>query len=81
MLNTLKLQAEKHKYDIIFIMNSGKKYVVAADTLRILAILAVIFIHITTRTLEASTFPCKKFRLRFFNQISSFAVPCYAIHI
>ena len=52
------------------------EYNIAADALRILSILAVIFIHTTTRTLEVSAFALQKIPFTLFlNQVFRFAVP------
>ena len=46
--------------------------------MRILSILAVVFIHTTTRTLEASAYALQKIPFTLFlNQISRFAVPLF----
>lgn len=59
-------------------METKKHYDVAVDTLRILSILAVIFIHTTTKTLEASAFVLEKIPFTLFlNQILRFAVPLF----
>jgi probable poly-beta-1,6-N-acetyl-D-glucosamine export protein len=58
--------------------NKQKQYYPAIDVLRIIAILAVILIHTTTRTLEIAVFDFQKAPLAlFFNQISRFAVPLF----
>lgn len=52
------------------------KHNIAADLLRILSILAVVFIHTTTRTLEVSAFALQKIPFTLFlNQVFRFAVP------
>src|SRR5579872_6838550 len=58
--------------------NDKPPYNPAVDLLRILAILAVVFIHTTTRTLEASRYniPTLSWTL-FLNQIFRFAVPMF----
>lgn len=54
------------------------RYKPAADALRILAILAVILIHTTTRTLEATGYALQETRFTLFlNQASRFAVPLF----
>lgn len=59
-------------------MNDQKKYDGAIDILRIIAILAVILIHTTTKTLEISNFDLQKVPWTLFlNQISRFAVPVF----
>jgi surface polysaccharide O-acyltransferase-like enzyme len=59
-------------------MEKIKKYNPAVDALRIIAILAVIFIHTTTRTIQIST---QNFQIipwsLFLNQIFRFAVPLF----
>ncbi len=55
-----------------------KTYNVAIDAMRIIAILAVIAIHTTTRILEASNFNLQGYSLSLFiNQASRFAVPLF----
>jgi len=55
-----------------------RRYRIAIDALRILSILAVVIIHTTTRTLEASSFALTKIPFTLFlNQISRFAVPLF----
>lgn len=57
-----------------------EKRIKSIDSLRGLAILAVILIHTTTRTLEASNFNLVGFPLTLFlNQIARFAVPLFFI--
>ena len=57
-----------------------KQYVKSIDSLRILSILAVILIHTTTRTLEATKFNLTGFPLTIFlNQIARFAVPLFFV--
>lgn len=52
------------------------EYNIPADVLRILSILAVVFIHTTTKTLEVSAFALQKIPFTLFlNQVSRFAVP------
>jgi surface polysaccharide O-acyltransferase-like enzyme len=59
-------------------METKKQYRIAADFLRILSILAVVFIHTTTKTLEASAFALEKIPITLFlNQILRFAVPLF----
>ncbi len=54
------------------------KYDPAIDILRIISILAVVMIHTTTRTLEASRFDLLKFTWTLFlNQAFRFAVPVF----
>lgn len=55
-----------------------RPYVLSADVLRLLAILAVILIHTTTRTLELSHYELQKIPVTFFlNQLGIFAVPLF----
>jgi probable poly-beta-1,6-N-acetyl-D-glucosamine export protein len=55
-----------------------KEYVKSIDSLRILAILAVVMVHTTTRTLEAAKFNLTGFPVSIFlNQIGRFAVPLF----
>lgn len=55
-----------------------KEYVKSIDSLRILAILAVVMVHTTTRTLEAAKFNLSGFPVSIFlNQIGRFAVPLF----
>ena len=55
-----------------------KQYVKSIDTLRIVAILAVVMTHTTTRTLEAAKFNLIGFPLTIFlNQVVRFAVPLF----
>lgn len=57
-----------------------KQYIKSIDALRTISILAVVFIHTTTRTLEASGFDLRSFSFTLFlNQISRFAVPLFFI--
>jgi len=59
-------------------MDTKKQYNIAADSLRILSTLAVIFIHTTTRTLEVSGYALQKIPFTLFlNQIFRFAVPLF----
>ena len=59
-------------------MHEKKHYNPAIDLLRIIAILAVILIHTTTRTLELSSYHLDQVPLSLFlNQISRFAVPLF----
>lgn len=59
-------------------MVNKKQYNPAVDVLRIISILAVIFIHTTTRTLEASAFDLQKIPWTLFlNQTFRFAVPLF----
>ncbi len=61
-------------------MQKEKHYIPAVDALRIISILAVIFIHTTTRTLEASFFDLRNLPITFFiNQVLRFAVPLFFI--
>ena len=55
-----------------------KQYVKSIDSLRTFAILAVVLIHTTTRTLEAAKFNLTGFPVAIFlNQIARFAVPLF----
>jgi surface polysaccharide O-acyltransferase-like enzyme len=55
-----------------------KQYVKSIDSLRIIAILAVVMTHTTTRTLEAAKFNLTGFPMSIFlNQIVRFAVPLF----
>ena len=55
-----------------------KKYDSAIDVLRTIAILAVLLIHTTTKTLEVSKYDLHRFPLTFFlNQSARFAVPLF----
>lgn len=59
-------------------MQNKDRYHIAIDGMRVLAILAVVCIHSTTRILEASAFDIQGFSLAFFlNQVSRFAVPLF----
>ena len=59
-------------------MPKEKLYNPSVDILRIISILAVLFIHTSTRTLEASSFNLDKIPWTiFFNQIFRFAVPLF----
>jgi len=59
-------------------MESKKQYNPVVDVLRIISILAVIIIHTTTRTFEASAFDLQKIPWTLFlNQIFRFAVPLF----
>lgn len=59
-------------------MEKPKTSVYAIDALRVVAILAVLLIHTTTRTLEASHYNLNAFPLSIFlNQIARFAVPMF----
>jgi len=59
-------------------MDKQKKYYPVIDLLRIIAILGVIFIHTTTRTLEATSFNLQHFSWTLFlNQFFRFAVPMF----
>src|SRR5581483_4768943 len=61
-------------------MNKTKSYDVAIDILRIIAILAVILIHTTTRTLEVVKYDLNSYLLTFsLNQIPRFAVPIFIL--
>jgi surface polysaccharide O-acyltransferase-like enzyme len=58
--------------------SSAKPYVYAIDVLRVIAILAVVLIHTTSRVLEASHYNLPAFPVTLFlNQISRFAVPLF----
>ena len=55
-----------------------KQYIKSIDSLRTFAILAVVLIHTTTRTLEAAKFNLTGFPVTIFlNQIARFAVPLF----
>src|SRR5258706_27456 len=55
-----------------------KKRDLAIDSLRTISILAVVLIHTTTRTLEASGYDLNSFSLTLIlNQLSRFAVPLF----
>ena len=57
-----------------------KERIRSIDCMRGVAILAVLLIHVTTRTLEASKFDLTDFSLTLFlNQITRFAVPLFFI--
>lgn len=57
-----------------------KERIKSIDSLRGLAILAVLFVHTTTRTLEASKFDISGFSWTLFlNQIARFAVPLFFV--
>ena len=57
-----------------------KQYVKSIDAMRVMAILAVILIHTTTRTLEAAKYNLAGFPVSIFlNQIARFAVPLFFI--
>ena len=59
-------------------MIKTKTYHEAVDGLRVVAILAVLAIHTTTRTLEASDAQILQFPFTFFvNQAARFAVPLF----
>jgi len=59
-------------------METKKQYRATADIIRIFSIFAVIFIHTTTRTLEASAFALQKIPFTLFlNQVFRFAVPLF----
>ena len=59
-------------------MQGQKQYNPTIDILRVISILAVILIHTTTRTLEASLFNLQNFSwVLFLNQASRFAVPLF----
>jgi probable poly-beta-1,6-N-acetyl-D-glucosamine export protein len=59
-------------------MNKNKLYNPAIDILRIIAILAVILIHTTTRNLEVSVYKLQEIPLTLFlNQAARFAVPLF----
>lgn len=59
-------------------MKEQRTYIQAIDLLRIVSILAVIFIHTTTRTLEITSLNLQRVPWAlFFNQISRFAVPLF----
>lgn len=66
------------KCAIILIINTKKQYKIAVDALRILSILAVIFIHTTTKTLATSAYALEKIPFTLFlNQVFRFAVPLF----
>lgn len=55
-----------------------KKHFLAVDFLRVIAILAVVLIHTTTRTIQAASNALPQIPLTlFFNQVSIFAVPLF----
>lgn len=57
-----------------------KQYIQSIDFLRFLAILAVILIHTTTRTLEWAGYDLARFPVTLFlNQLARFAVPLFFI--
>lgn len=59
-------------------MDKKKQYSPVVDVLRIISILAVIFIHTTTRTLEVSMYDLQRIPWTLFlNQIFRFAVPLF----
>jgi len=59
-------------------MQNKERYHSAIDSMRVVAILAVICIHSTTRILETNSFNIQGFSLPFFlNQVSRFAVPLF----
>lgn len=59
-------------------METKNQHKITVDVLRIISILAVVFIHTTTRTLEISVFALQKIPFTLFlNQISRFAVPLF----
>lgn len=59
-------------------MNEKKTYNPAIDLLRIIAILAVVLVHTTTRTLEVSHYYLDQIPFTLFlNQIARFAVPLF----
>ncbi len=59
-------------------MQNKDRYHLAIDSMRVIAILAVICIHTTTRILEASSFNIQGSLVAFIlNQISRFAVPMF----
>ena len=61
-------------------MNSQKPYIKALDSLRVIAISAVVLIHTTTRTIEASKDNLMGFPWTLFlNQIARFCVPLFFI--
>ncbi len=61
-------------------METHKQYNATADILRIVAILAVIIIHTTTKTLQASTLSVQDIPFTIFlNQIFRLAVPLFFI--
>lgn len=60
------------------VKNNQKRYNLSIDILRTVAILAVLLIHTTTRTLEVSSFALDRLSWTLFlNQISRFAVPVF----
>lgn len=59
-------------------MSEKKQYHYAIDGMRIVAILAVVAIHTTTKTFEAGAFSLQNYPWTFFfNQILRFAVPLF----
>lgn len=59
-------------------MEKKDRYHLAIDYMRIIAILAVLVIHSTTRILEASSYNLQGFPFAFFlNQLARFAVPLF----
>lgn len=60
------------------VLDKNIRYNPAIDCMRIIAILAVVAIHTSTRILEASLFNVQGFTFTFFiNQVSRFAVPLF----
>lgn len=69
---------QTHTFLIEFLKMEKKTYNIAIDGMRIVAILAVIAIHTTTRILEASDFNLQGYSFSLFiNQASRFAVPLF----
>jgi probable poly-beta-1,6-N-acetyl-D-glucosamine export protein len=61
-------------------INKQRQYNPAVDILRVIAILAVVLIHTTTRTLEVSIFDLQRMSWSLMlNQFSRFAVPLFFI--
>jgi surface polysaccharide O-acyltransferase-like enzyme len=59
-------------------MEKKNRYHYAIDGMRIIAILAVVGIHTTTKTIEASAFAVQNYPVTFFfNQFLRFAVPLF----
>jgi len=59
-------------------MKVSNSYIKSVDAMRVIAILAVVLIHTTTRTLEATHYALTGYAWALFlNQISRFAVPLF----